>query len=188
MAGTAGHASSRSVNWVMWIVWAVSLPAAYRLATPEVTDFSGGEQDRDFRIAARRTTDERLPLAEQIEVFRLADLRAGKVDTTDLSFLLPGDVPRAVPGGDTNRVTIVERGSDWQLVRYDYGNGHSSVSRYRAFDRRIEPVSYRMTGNFAIFIAAWFLLIPARGASLLLHALWRLARRSRSRPREGKTH
>ena len=76
-----------------------------------------------------------------------------------------------VQNGDLHRVTVLESQPEWQLVEYHYGNNHDSISRYRAFKDRIEPVSYRITMHPGIFFSAIVLLMPAWIVSVVINAV-----------------
>ena len=88
-----------------------------------------------------------------------------------ITYLLPTDVVE-VPGGDEHRATVLERGGDWQLVRYEYANGISSTSRYRAFRDRIVPVAHRVTFHPGLMALEVLFAIPAWIASLAVNWLW----------------
>ena len=160
------------------VVYGLAVTAMYYASTPAVTGNFTERQERDFHIAAVR-----LPKAAKeasYVAFSLAQLKAGKVDLASVSFLLPrGDIKINVPGADLHEVTVIERHPDWQLVEYHYGNTHDSISRYRAFRNRIEPVSYRITMDMGLVFSALVLLIPAVIVSALINALWK--RRARRR-------
>jgi hypothetical protein len=162
------------------VVYGAAVTVMYYASTPEVTGNFTERQERDFHIAAVRQTK----AAEKASyaAFSLAQLRAGKVDLASVSFLLPqGDIKIDVPGADLHKVTVIERHPDWELVEYQYGNSHDSISRYRAFRDRVEPVSYRITMDMGLFFSALVLLIPAVIVSALINALWkRVARRRKA--------
>src|SRR5438552_455272 len=124
------------------VVYVVMVTAMYFASTPEVTGNFTERQERDFHIAAVSLT--KAAKDTSYVAFSLAQFKTGKVDLASVSFLLPqGDIKIDVPG--LHKVTVLERHPDWQLVEYHYGNTHDSISRYRAFKDRIEPVSYRIT-------------------------------------------
>jgi hypothetical protein len=160
------------------VVYAVMLVAMYHTGTPEVTGNFTERQERDFHVAAVNLAKGATP-----EPVSLGQIKAGKVDMSSLSFLLPqGDIKVAVPGHDFHKVTVLERHADWQLVEYRYGNGHDSVSRYRAFRDRVEPVSYRVTLDPGLLFNAIVLLIPAWIVAALINAVWNAVARRRKKP------
>jgi hypothetical protein len=170
-------------NLTHFVVYAVALTAMYFTSTPEITGNFTERQERDFHVAAVRLKKDAKDAS--YVAYSLAQLKAGKVDLASVSFLLPQDITDGdamdVPGSDLHRVTVLERHPDWQLIKYSYGNTHDSISRYRAFKDRIEPVSYRVTMHMGIFISAFVLLIPAVIVSAVINAIWNaIARRKKS--------
>ena len=165
-------------NLTQFVVYGVMLTAMYFASTPEITGNLTERQEQDFHVAAvrlKKGADD-----SKIVVYSLYLLKAGKVDLASVSFLLPQDVVD-IPGGDTNEATVLERHPDWQLVEYHFGNTHNSVSRYRAFKDRIEPVSYRVTMHFGIFVSAIVLVIPALIVAAVINAIWnKVARRKKT--------
>jgi len=160
------------------VVYAAALIALYFQSTPEVTGSFTEKQQRDFHVAAVRLGKDANDTS--YAAYSLAQVKAGKVDLASMSFLLPRDVID-IPGGDLHKVTVVERHPDWQLVEYRYGNTHDSISRYRAFKDRIEPVSYRITMHMGLAFGAIVLLIPAWIVSAVVNAIWNaVARRKKS--------
>jgi hypothetical protein len=155
------------------VIYAVSLVAMYFAITPEITENFTENQMRSFRVAAV-SLSETAPKAKYA-AYSLAAVQAQprKIDLASMSFLLPQDVTNIFPdSGDTNKVTVLERHPDWQLVEYDFGNTYSSISRYRAFKDRIEPVSYRMTMSPGIMFYSIALLIPVWIVSAVINAIW----------------
>lgn len=150
-------------------MYALALTAVYFASTPEVTGNFTEREGRDFHVAAVRLTKDANDA--NYVAYSLAHLDAGKVDLASVSFLLPEDVIN-ITGGDLHKVTVLERHPDWQLIEYHYGNTHDSISRYRAFKDRIEPISYRITMHIGLFFGAIVLLIPAWIVSALINRIW----------------
>ena len=121
--------------------------------------------------------------------FRVMAFRDGKPVPTTLAalaqrdpalrFLLPG---REVdlPGGDLHRAVVTEKGADWQLVTYEFGNTISSTSRYRAFADRVDPISHRVTFHPGLLVALLVLMLPAWLVAFLAAWAWRRLRRARA--------
>ena len=150
-----------------FIVYAVMLMAMYFINTPKVTEHFTEGQERDFHVAAINLTENANPVTVS-----LAQLNAKQVDLSSISFLLPeGGININDQSGDLHMVTVLESHPDWQLVEYRYGNSHDSISRYRAFKDRIEPVSYQITMHPGIFFSAIVLLIPAWIVSVVINAV-----------------
>ena len=162
------------------VVYAAAVTAMYFASTPEVTGNLTERQERDFHVAAVKLTKDANDAT--YVAFSLAQLKTGEVDLASVSFLLPErDIKINDRGADLHKVTVLERHPDWQLVEYRYGNTHDSISRYRAFKDRIEPVSYRITMDMGLFFSAIVLLIPASIVSILINAIWRaIARRKKA--------
>jgi len=172
--------NNRSPGYLTHLVLcALAVTVAYFAGTPEVTRDFTERQERDFHVAAARAAHDSGKGGQVF--FALSHLRSGKVDLEGLSFLLPaGEIRIDVEGHDLHKVTVLERHADWQLIEYVYGNSHTSVSRYRAYKDRVEPVSYRVTMHFGLFVFAIVALIAALLASTLVNAVWNaLARRNK---------
>lgn len=165
-----------------FVVYAVALTVMYFARTPEITGNFTENQASHFHVAAVRLKAE--PNKGGYAAYSLAQLNSGKVDLASLSFLLPQDVIASdalgIVGHDTHRVRVLERHPDWQLVEYQYGNTHDSVSRYRAFKDRIEPVSYRVTMHMGLMLAAIVLLFPAWIVGAIINAIWNAIARRRT--------
>ena len=157
-----------------FVVYAVALPAMYFFMTPTVTgNFTEGHA-RGFRVAAARQIEDAKGVKSVGYIsYSLAQVQSGDIDLTSVSFLLPQEVTNIHPdSGDMNEATVLERHPDWQLIEYRFGNTHNSTSLYRAFKDRIEPLSYRMTMHFGLFVGAIVLLIPVWIVSALINAIW----------------
>jgi hypothetical protein len=158
-----------------FVVYVVALTAMYFASTPEVTEHFTEGQERDFHVAAIKLIKDANGVEGPVYMaYSLQLLKSGKVDLASVSFLLPQDAVNVFPdSGDINKATVLERHSDWQLIEYQFGNSHDSISRYRAFKDRIEPVSYRMTMNVGLFLGAIVLLIPVWIVSAVINAVWK---------------
>lgn len=157
-----------------YVVYALALPAMYFVVTPEFTGNFTESQARHFRVAAvKLIKDAKGAEGSDYRAYSLLQLQSEKVDLASVSFLLPQDVVNVFPdSGDLNRATVLERHSDWQLIEYHFGNTHDSVSRYRAFKDRIEPVSYRVTGGVGLIFGAIVLLVPVWIVSAVINWIW----------------
>lgn len=156
-------ARRKAGRWVSLIAYVVGFVWLYVASTPEITgSFSEGER-RQFRVMAVKAAEQ--SARPEYVTMTLGQLGARGDDRSRMSFLLPGKTTE-IPGGDLHRATVLESHTDWQLIRYDYGNTHTSVSRYRAFRDRVEPVSYRVTFHPGLLIGAVVLLVPAWLAGL----------------------
>ncbi len=172
---TKGRSPGRLTHLVVYVV---AVTAMYFVRNPEVTGNYSEMQERDFRIAAVSLTKDATNAS--YASFSLAQLKTGKVDVGSLSFLLPqGDTKIHIPGSDSQTVTVLERHPDWQLVEFHYWNTHYTISRYRAFKDRIEPVSYRIAMDMLLLPAAIVLLIPSAIVSALINAIWKRVDRRR---------
>lgn len=128
--------------------------AAYALLTPEET--------RDFSRVQKE--------------FRVLALRDGKPFGTTLAtlpkgatYLLPGNRYELAP--DVHEVLVLEKTAAWQLVEYKFDNTVSTVSRYRAFRDRIEPVSHRMTFHPGLPLVFVLVIVPAAALLAFLGSL-----------------
>lgn len=156
-------------------VFAMAFTALYVTGTPEITGNFSESQERGFHVAAIKLIKDEGKA--RYASYPLSFIKAGKVDSATVSFLLPEDrIERSdidVPGGDLHQVAVLERHPDWQLVEYRYGNTHDSISKYRAFTDRVDPVSYRVTSHPGLFLGAIVLLFPVWIVSALTNAVWR---------------
>jgi hypothetical protein len=160
------------------VVYVVAVTAMYFVRNPEVTGNYSEMQEHDFHIAAVSLAKD--AKSSSYVAFSLTQLKTGKVELGSVSFLLPqGDTKIHIPGSNSQTVTVLERHPDWQLVEFHYWNTHFTISRYRAFKDRIEPVSYRMAMDMLLLPAAIVLLIPATVVSALINAIWKRVDRRR---------
>lgn len=161
------------------LVYLAAVTIMYRVATPEMAGPALTErEERNFRVAALRLKP--APQEAKFVGYTLSSIRSGKVDPSAISFLLPNE-PFEIAQGDIHSVSVLERHAEWQLVEYRFANTYDSVSRYRAFKDRIEPLSYRITMHPGVFIWAFLLLIPAWLVGALVNLVWpRLSREEKS--------
>ena len=172
-AKTNDHSPGR---WTHFALYVAMVTIMYFASTPEIVGNLSESEERHFHVAAVRLKQG--ANESKFVGYSLQYLKSGKVDLVSVSFLLPEGIID-IPGGDIHTVTVLERHPDWQLVEYGYGNTHDSVSRYRAFKDRVEPVSYRITMHPGIFLWALILVIPAGLLGALFNAVWNAARRRR---------
>ena len=169
-------ARSSAGTWAFFVIYVASLAWMYVASTPEVTGNFSEREERGFRVAAVKASG----ASGQREYvgYTLARLRQPGVDLSQVSFLLPEKVVN-IPGGDLHRATVLEDHSSWQLIEYDFGNTHSSLSRYRALKERVEPISYRVTFHPGIMIWAVILLVPALVVAAAMNWIWKAIARKR---------
>jgi hypothetical protein len=163
------------------VIYVMAVVTMYHLSkTPEVTERFTEAQERDFHVAAVKLTKD--VSDDKYIGLSLAYIKAGRIDLSSVTFLLPeGEIKVTIPGSDVNNVTVLERHPEWQLIQYYYGNSHDSISRYRAFKDRIEPVSYQPVMNIGLAFGAIVLVGPALLVSFLINGIWnRVARRKRT--------
>ena len=108
---------------------------------------TGPFEDRDARlfmlaVVSHETAD----ATTTYSAMSLAEYRDGALSTDTSGILLPDD-DITINDGDSHHVQVIERHADWQLIEFSYSNTHTSVSRYRAFPDRVEPVYYQMTSS-----------------------------------------
>ena len=128
---------------------------AYPLLTPEETrNFS--RVQKEFRVLAIRDGK---PVATSLATL-----------PKDATFLLPTSIYELTP--DVHRVVVLENSTAWQLVQYEFDNTVSTVSRYRAFRDRIEPLSHRMTFHPGLVVAFVVLMLPAWLLAWVAGLLW----------------
>lgn len=163
------------------VVYAIMLTAMYFAITPQVTGNFTENEASDFHVVAIRL--KKGANDSNYVPYSLARLMVEKVDSVSVSFLLPEDIIYIDDfGSDLHKVTVLEHYPDSQLIEYHYGNTHHSISTYRAFKDRIEPISYRVTMHPGILFGAIVLLIPARIVSTLINAIWSAVVRKKKSP------
>lgn len=79
--------------------------------------------------------------------------------------------------GDIHHATVLEDHGDWQLVEFNYSNTYMATSVYRAYEDRVEPVSYQMTSSVGDVMMAMAVTIIA----VLLYFLAVLVNYARNR-------
>lgn len=157
------------------VIYGLSLIVSYFVTTPKQTEDFTGRTAREFSVAGVVTnnSDE----GTSYRVLNLEYLNSGKLDIADLTFLLP-QKSITIHIGDIHNAEILEDNGEWQLVAFYYSNTRTSTSIYRAYEDRIEPVSYRLTSSAGQLLLAVFFLVPALVLSIITMAIlrWRAKR------------
>ena len=135
---------------------------------PEETKDFTGRVAKEFSVAGFVKT--KSPQNREYKVFSLEALKSGNIDLSDIIFLLP-EKAITINVGDIHHVKILEDHGEWQLVAFNYSNTRTSTSKYRAYDDRIEPVSYKLTSHVGQAFLAIGLLIPALILSMIITAI-----------------
>jgi hypothetical protein len=91
-------------------------------------------------------------------------------------YLLP-EREITINNGDIHHVSVLEDHDDWQLIEFNYSNTYTATSIYRAYEDRIEPVSYQVTGSVGDAI----MLMMVTAIAVLLYSLAQLANFIRNR-------
>ena len=163
------------------VIYGLCLIAMYLSSTPpeKTTDFTG-RTARDFTVAGVITGHSNKE--PKYRVFNLEYVNSGELDLTGVTFKLPSN-SITINVGDIHRAEILEEHDGWQLVAFHYSNTRTSTSIYRAYDNRIEPVSYKLTSHLGQAFSAIILLIPALVLSAIITAFlnWRARRRAAPR-------
>jgi len=158
------------------VIYGLCLIAIYIAGTPpkQTKDFTG-RTAWEFTVAAF-TTDNSID-GVTYRVLNLEYLNSRELDLTDLTFLLP-EREVFINVGDLHNAEILEDHGEWQLVAFYYSNTRTSTSIYRAYQDRIEPVSYKITSHVGQVIGAFYLFIPALLLSIIVTAIinWRARR------------
>lgn len=156
-------------------IYGSCLFVTYFATTPKQTEDFTGRTAREFSVAGVMTSN--LDEGVSYRAFNLEFLTSGKLDITDLTFLLP-QKSITINVGDIHSAEILEDNGEWQLVAFYYSNTRTSTSIYRAYKDRIEPVSYRVTSSAGHVFLAMILLIPALVLSKIVTAIldWRAKR------------
>lgn len=161
------------------VVYGLCLMFLYIASTQKETEDFTGRTAHEFSVAAVGRSS---PKAEgDYRVVNLERLNAGNIDLTDITFLLP-QKSITINVGDIHRAEILEEHRAWQLIAFYYSNTRTSTSIYRAYQDRIEPISYRVTSSVGQFFGAITLLVPALVLSILISAIlnWRAKRMTRT--------
>ena len=156
------------------LFYVLLLVPGYYLALPApVTEDFTGRNAHLFYIAA--TTGE-----GKYSTYSLEDLRSEDASERALTFLLNAD-QITIEQGDIHHASVLEQHDDWQLVKFNYSNSHTSSSVYRAYTDRVEPVRYQMTSNVGHAMLMLALVIPAYLFAALYNFVrnWRENRRAK---------
>ena len=180
----AVESTDRKGRWISWgcmtfiVIYGSCLIVMYFATTRKQTEDFTGRTAHEFTVAGIMTSN----LVEEgsYRVFNLEHLNSGKIDLTDITFLLP-QKSITIYVGDIHSAEILEDNGEWQLVAFYYSNTRTSTSIYRAYQDRIEPVSYRLTSSVGHMFGAMTLLVPALVLSLIVTAIlnWRANRVTR---------
>ncbi len=176
------ESADRKGNWVRQgcltfiVIYGLCLIVLYFATTQTRTEDFTGRIAHEFAIAAVAGSD-----GGTYRVLNLERLNAGNIDLTDLSFLLPKK-SITINAGDIHSAEVLEDHGDWQLIAFYYSNTRTSTSVYRAYQDRIEPISYRVTSSVGQFLGALTLLVPALLLSIMIAAIlnWRANRMTRT--------
>lgn len=147
----------------LYLVLLAAIILSQLLAAP-VTDFNGPVANR-FRVALFATGS-----GADGKGHRVTNLRKLAETTrpaTGFSFLAPSQEV-ILRSGDVQRVRVLETHADHQLIAFHYANTHSSISTYRAWADRVEPVSYRVTSSVGQVMFAALAIVPVWLLALLL--------------------
>lgn len=162
------------------LIYGSCLIVMYFATTPKQTrDFTGQTAD-EFTVAGVKTSSK--VEGGKYRVFNLERVNSGNLDLSDITFLLP-QKSITIYVGDVHSAQILEDHGEWQLVAFYYSNTRTSTSIYRAFQDRVEPVSYRITSSVGHFFGAIALLVPALLLSLAGTVIlnWRAKRVARTK-------
>lgn len=138
-------------------IWIVAVVAMYFVTrSPPVTE------DFDDRIA-RRFSVTYAEVTDRGVVYRVTTLEAVRSRNPELPRIdyRLGDSDIRIDVGDVHYVSVIEEHGDWQLVKFVYNNTYMGESIYRAYDGRVEPVSFHMVSHVGQAMAALALVIPA---------------------------
>ena len=144
------------------LIYGSCLLIMYFTSTPTETERFTGRTAHEFTIAtvAANSSDG----GRDYGFVNLERLQAGALDVSSRGFLLP-EPTITINVGDIHRAEVLDDHGAWQLVAFYYSNTRTSTSIYRAYEDRIEPVSYRRTSSVGHLFAATLLLVPALLAS-----------------------
>lgn len=154
------------------VLYVVAAVGVYFAMTPESKGPFSEAEKRVFRIAAVLPAEQGKP--PRVVATSLERASSGKAGA-GVTFLLPAGPVDVQAGGDHHAVLVLERHPDWQLVQYEFQNTHSSVSRYRAYRDRVDPVSFRTTMHMGLGVAFVLLILPVALVAAVVNAIWRRA-------------
>ena len=147
-----------------------------------ITDDFSAPTSRSFSIAIIKETDSGYTFGAR----KLETIRERDPELPSFQYLLPQE-EITIDVGDIHRARILEDHDDWQLVEFNYSNTYMATSIYRAYDDRIEPVSYQMTasiGDAVMGTAVTVLAVLLYALALLINFLRN--RRANNQPPEPK--
>jgi hypothetical protein len=158
-------------------LYIVTLVIGFFVTRPPLitADFSG-DVVRRFSIAIIEETDD----GASYERRTLEIVQENNTDSRPYRYLLP-EREITIDNGDIHRATVIEDHNDWQLIEFNYSNTYMATSIYRAYEDRVEPVSYRMTSSVGDAMMLMALTIVAA----LLYSLAQLVNFIRNRRDKG---
>lgn len=150
------------------IIYCLFLTVMYLTSTPTLTTNFSGRTAHEFSVAG--VARNYLSDEDRYRIFNLERLNSGNIDVINITYLLP-ETPITIYVGDIHKAEILEDHGEWQLVAFHYSNTRTSTSVYRAFDDRIEPVSYALTSSVGHVFGAMVLFLPAVLLSAVVTAI-----------------
>ena len=145
---------------------------------PLITEDFSEQTSRSFSVAIIEASNAGYEYGRRtLEVIRERD-----PELHSFSYLLP-EQQITITVGDIHHATIIEDHGDWQLIEFNYSNTYIATSIYRAYEDRIEPVSYQMTSSVGDAMLAMAITIVAV-LLYLIGVLINFARNRRARNRD----
>lgn len=119
------------------------------------------EEDTDGVVYGRRT---------------LESVLEGNAELRPYRYLLP-EREITVDVGDIHHATVLEDNGESQLIEFNYSNTYMATSIYRAYEDRVEPVSYQVTAS----VGDAMMLMALTVVAVLLYSLAQLVNFIRNR-------
>jgi hypothetical protein len=110
---------------------------------PVITEDFSGQVARSFSVAivVEETDDGSLYERRTLEIILEQD-----TGLRPYRYLLP-ERNITIDNGDIHHATVIEDNGESQLIEFNYSNTYMATSIYRAYEDRIEPVSYQITSS-----------------------------------------
>ena len=119
------------------------------------------KEDTDGVVYERRTLETILERGAELRPYR---------------YLLP-EREITIDNGDIHHATVLEDNGESQLIEFNYANTYMATSVYRAYEDRVEAVSYQVTAS----VGDAMMLMALTVVAVLLYALARLVNFIRNR-------
>jgi hypothetical protein len=154
------------------LYFAVLVVGFFVTRPPLITEDFPEQVVRSFSVAVVEEADN----GSNYERRTLEIIQERNTDSRPYRYLLP-ERNITIDNGDIHHATVIEDNGASQLIEFNYSNTYMATSIYRAYEDRVEPVSYQMTSSVGdVMMAMVFTVVAA-----LLYLIARLINYIRNR-------